>query len=205
MVIFKQVLKESTKETGCANMSRPAILITSLCISLVLVSLLMIAGCTTTPSGPGGTTPVTTLPATTASLVPTVSPEQSSFFQLKGNVYGLSSNPLTGIDTIMLTIGSTSQAPVIDLTRMEIVFSTPGTAPVTLTQSTSDTLRTFTTTIGNNPVNSLRPGDQVEIDFRVKVVPGGTKVNIELRPPVGAALPVSRIVPEVISSTTVLN
>jgi archaellin len=186
-------------------MSRPAILITSLCISLVLVSLLMIAGCTTTPSGPGGTTPVTTLPATTASLVPTVSPEQSSYFQLKGNVYGLSSNPLTGIDTIMLTIGSTSQAPVIDLTRMEIVFSTPGTAPVTLTQSTSDTLRTFTTTLGNNPVNSLRPGDQVEIDFRVKVVPGGTKVNIELRPPVGAALPVSRIVPEVISSTTVLN
>jgi archaellin len=88
---------------------------------------------------------------------------------------------------------------------MEIVFSTPATAPVTLTQSTSDSLRTFSTTMGTNHVTSLGPGDEVEIDFRVNVGPGGTKVTIELRPPVGAVLPLTRIVPAVISSTTVLD
>ena len=189
-------------------MSRSTVFITTFCISLVLVSLVMIAGCTTTPTGPGGTIPATSSPAPTVTSVPvsTSNPESAANIQLKGNVYGLSSNPLTGIDTIRFTIGTgSSQTPPIDLTRMEIVFSAPGTAPVTLTQSTSDSLRTFSTTMGNNHVTSLGPGDEVEIDFRVPVVPGGTRVTIELRPPAGAVLPLSKMVPEVISSTTVLD
>ncbi len=190
-------------------MSRSTVFITTFCISLVLVSLVMIAGCTTTPTGPGGTIPATSSPAPTVTSVPvsTSNPDQSAAnIQLKGNIYGLSSNPLTGIDTIRFTIGTgSSQTPPIDLTRMEIVFSTQGTAPVTLTQSTSDSLRTFSTTMGNNHVTSLGPGDEVEIDFRVPVVPGGTRVTIESRPPVGAVLPLSKTVPEVISSTTVLD
>jgi len=191
-------------------MSRSTLFITTFCLSLALVSLVMIAGCTTTPSGPGGTIPATSSPATTMTSVPvsTSNPDQSAAanIQLKGNIYGLSSNPLAGIDTIRFTIGTgSSQTPPIDLTRMEIVFSTPGTAPVTLTQGTSSSLRTFSTTMGNNHVTSLGPGDEVEIDFRVNVVPGGTKVSIEARPPAGAALPLSKMVPEVIYPTTVLN
>ena len=191
-------------------MSRSTLFITTFCLSLVLVSLVMIAGCTTTPSGPGGTIPATSSPATTMTSVPvsTSNPDQSAAanIQLKGNIYGLSSNPLAGIDTIRFTIGTgSSQTPPIDLTRMEIVFSTPGTAPVTLTQGTSSSLRTFSTTMGGNHVTSLGPGDEVEIDFRVNVVPGGTKVNIELRPSVGPVLPLTRTVPAVISSTTVLD
>jgi len=59
--------------------------------------------------------------------------------------------------------------------------------------------------MGNYAVTSLRPGDEVEIAFRVKEVPAGTNVNIEVRPPVGAALPFSRTVPRVISSMNVLD
>jgi archaellin len=123
---------------------------------------------------------------------------------LTGNVYGLSSNPHAGIDTITFSIDLAPQAPAVDLTRLEIVFSTPVTDPVILTQGTRDSTSIFTTTEGNYAVTSIRPGDEVEITFRVKVVPAGTKVNIELRPSVGAVLPISRTVPAVISSMNVL-
>ncbi len=188
-------------------MSRSSFIIATFCASLAIISLIIVSGCTTTPTGPGGTVPVTATPTPIISSVPfpTTNPEQPSGIQLKGNVYGLSSNPLTGIDTIFFTIKPSSREAPIDLTRMDIVFSTTDTAPVVLTRSTSDTTRTFTTTMGNNDVTALNPGDEVEITFRVKVVPGGTGVNIQLRPSVGPALTISRIVPAVISSTTVLN
>jgi hypothetical protein len=53
---------------------------------------------------------------------------------------------MTGIDTIIFTIGTTPHARAVDLSRMEIVFSTPDTAPVTLSRGTTDTTSTFTTT-----------------------------------------------------------
>jgi archaellin len=124
---------------------------------------------------------------------------------LRGNVYGLSSNPQIGIDTITFSIGLTQQAPAVDLTRLEIVFSTPGTAPVILTWSTRDSTGTFTSTMGNYAVTSINPGNEVEIAFRVKGVPAGTKVNIEVRPSVGAALPISRTVPAMILAMNVLD
>jgi len=123
---------------------------------------------------------------------------------LRGNVYGLSSNPQVGIDTIYFSIGLPSQASAIDLTRMEIVFFTPGTALVILTHGTRDSTSTFTTTQGNYAVTSLSPSDEVEITFRVKGVPAGTKVQIEVKPPAGAVLPISRTVPAMISSLNVL-
>ena len=187
-------------------MSRSSFIIATFCASLAMVSLIIVSGCTTTPSGPGGTQQATASPTPIISPVPfpTSNPEPANI-QLKGNVYGLSSNPLTGIDTIFFTIKPSSREAPIDLTGMEIVFSTPDTAPVVLTRSTSDTIRTFTTTMGNNDVTTLNPGDEVEITFRVKVVPGGTGVNIQVKPSGGPALTISRIVPAVISSTTVLN
>jgi archaellin len=189
-------------------MSASTLFIKTFCISLVLVSLVMILGCTTTPSGSNGTIPVTSLPSTIVSPVPasTSNPEQSvANIQLKGNIYGLSSNPQLGIDTITFPIGLTPQTRTVDLTRLEIVFSTPGTAPVILTQGTRDSTSTFTTTVGNYAVTSLRPGDEVEIAFRVKGVPAGTNVNIEVRPPVGTGLPLSRTVPRMISSMNILD
>jgi len=59
--------------------------------------------------------------------------EQSTAnIQMIGNVYGLASNPSAGIDEIRFTIGLAPGALPIDLTKMKIVFSTPGTTPRTL-------------------------------------------------------------------------
>ena len=190
-------------------MSTSTLFIKTFCVSLVLVLLVIISGCTTAPSGSNGTIPPTSLPLTTVSLspvpAPTSNPGQSAAdIQLRGNVYGLSSNPQVGIDTIYFSIGLPSQASAIDLTRMEIVFFTPGTALVILTHGTRDSTSTFTTTQGNYAVTSLSPSDEVEITFRVKGVPAGTKVQIEVKPPAGAVLPISRTVPAMISSLNVL-
>jgi len=87
---------------------------------------------------------------------------------------------------------------------MEIVFSTPGRAPVILTQGTKESTSIFTTTKGGNAVTELYPRDEVDISFRVKPVSGVNRVNIEVRPPSGAALPISRIVPPLILSMNLL-
>jgi archaellin len=179
----------------------------TVCVSLVLILFVVIPGCSMTPPGSDGTIPVTSLPSATAPPVPpptSNSGQSVANVQLAGNVYGISSDPLRGIDTITFSLGVPSQASAVDLTGMEIVFSTPSSVPVTLTQGTRDSTGIFTTTTGGNAVTMIHPGDQVEISFRVKAVSGGTSVNIEVRPSVCAALPISRIVPTLVSSTNVL-
>jgi archaellin len=186
-------------------MSGSTLSIKNVCVSLVLVSCVVIMGCTMTPRGSEGTIPVTSFPSTTASPVPTLHSDQSSgSIQLAGNVYGLSSDPSRGIDTFMFSIGLPANAPALDLTGMEIVFSTPGSAPVTLTRGTPESTSIFTTTTGGYTVNEIHADDEVDISFRVKPVSAGTNVNIEVRPRDSAVLTISRTVPAVISSMNVL-
>src|SRR5512136_1496203 len=155
----------------------------TVCVSLILVSCILVLGCITTPQGPEGTTPVVTLPPTTASPAPTIQPDQSTGnLQLAGNVYGLSSDPSRGIDTIMFTLGLPAHASGVDLTRMVIVFSAEGSEPVTLTQGTKQSTSIFTTTMGGNAVTELLSDEEVDITFYVKPVPGGNDVNIDVRP-----------------------
>ena len=47
-------------------------------------------------------------------------------------------------------------------------------------------------------------GDQVEVRFNLTAVPKDTKVNIEMRPGVGAALPFSKTTPPAITANNVL-
>ena len=130
--------------------------------------------------------------------------EQSTAnIQMVGNVYGLSSDA-TKIYNITFSIGLAPGASAIDLTKMKIVFSTPTTAPVILNQSTTASEASFTTKIGTTAVTSMNPNDQVEILFNVAGVTANTKMNIELRPSVGAALPFSKTAPATISNTSVL-
>jgi archaellin len=179
-------------------------------VSVALVVLVIIAGCTTAPSGSGRTMPVTILPTTTEAPspvpVPTTIPVPSSEdIQLRSNVYALSSNPQAGIDTVYFTIGLTTFAPEIDLTTMEVVVSTPGSAPITFVQGTQDSTSTFSTTSGNNAVTTLGPHEEVQITFRVKPVTAGSNVYIEVQPATGAVLPVSGTVPEMLSSVNILR
>jgi archaellin len=92
----------------------------------------------------------------------------------------------------------------MDLTKMKIVFSTPATTPVILTQGTNSSTTIFTTKIGATPVTSINANDQVEIYFGVAGVTANTKMNFELRPSVGAALPFSKTAPATITATNVL-
>lgn len=186
-------------------MSGSTLSVSNVCVSLLLVLCVMIMGCTMTPRGSEGTIPVTPLPSTTASQVPPVQSDQpATTIQLAGNVYGLSSDPLRGIDTFMFTIGLPANAPALSLTGMEIVYSAEGSAPVTLTRGTRESTSIFTTTSGGTTVNEIHTDDEVDISFRVKPVVAGTSVNIEVRPRDSAVLTISRTVPAVISSMNVL-
>jgi hypothetical protein len=186
-------------------MSGSTLSVKTVCVSLLLVSCVVIMGCTMTPRGSEGTIPVPSVPSPTVSPVPTLQSDQSAGnIQLAGNVYGLSSDPLRGIDTFMFSIGLPANAPALDLTGMEIVYSTPGSAPVTLTRGTPESTSIFTTTSGGYTVNEIHADDEVDISFRVKPVIAGTSVTIEVRPRDSAALTISRTVPAVISSMNVL-
>jgi archaellin len=46
--------------------------------------------------------------------------------------------------------------------------------------------------------------DQMEIRFTLTAVPKDTKINVEMRPGVGAALPFSKTTPPAISANNVL-
>lgn len=193
-------------------MSQTVLFIKTFCVCLVLVSLAVSPGCTTAPSIPNETTPVSPSHSTTVSPQPSVSAQDSESgqsaanIQLKGNVYGISTNPQLGIEIITFTIGLAQQAPAdVDLSRLEIAFLAPGSDTVILKRGTRDSTSMFTATMGNNEITSLTPGNEVEIVFRVKGVPAGSRVNIELRPSSGAALPISRIVPEMLSSVNNLG
>jgi flagellin FlaB len=132
--------------------------------------------------------------------------EQSTAnIQMVGNVYGLANNTATGINEIKFSLGLAPGAPPIDLTRMKIVFSTPETGPVILAQGANASVAVFSTKLnGATPVNSMNANDQVEVTFFVVPVGANTKMNIELRPSVGAALPFSKTAPATITNTSVL-
>ena len=130
--------------------------------------------------------------------------EQSTAnIQMIGNVYGLSTDSQT-ISNITFVIGLAPGAPAMDLTKMKIVFSTPATTPVILTNGNTSSTSVFTTKIGGTTVTSLNANDQVEIYFGVAGVTANTKMNFELRPAVGAALPFSKTAPATITATNVL-
>jgi archaellin len=125
--------------------------------------------------------------------------------RMTGKVYGLASAPEAGIDEIRFTIGLDSCSPALDLTKVQIVFSTPGTFPVTLTQGTRTSTGFFTTKTGTARVTSLNPDDQVEIAFFVAPVPANTRMTIEIKPPVGNIVPLIKTAPARISATNVLS
>ncbi len=131
--------------------------------------------------------------------------EQSTAnIQMIGNVYGLSTDN-NSITSITFVIGLAPGASALDLTKMNIVFSTPATAPIILNQTTGSASTTsFTTMIGTTHVTSINPNDQVEILFNTAAVSANTRMTIELRPSVGAALPFSKTAPATIANTNVL-
>jgi flagellin FlaB len=125
---------------------------------------------------------------------------------LVGNVYGLSSDNAT-ITEIRFSIGLAPGAPSIDLTKLSVVFSTPTTSPIILTQGISSSQTIFTAKEGGagSSLSSMVQNQQIEIAFNTTPIPVNTRVNIEIRPTVGAALPFSKTTPATITKSNVLS
>jgi archaeal flagellin FlaB len=128
--------------------------------------------------------------------------QASTNIQMIGNVYGLASVTDSGINQIQFSIGLAPGAPSIDMTRMNIVFSTGATTPVSYTHTTSGASTSqFNATCGN----SLDQNVQCQLNFKVDpVVTANTKMTIEIRPSVGASLPFTKTAPATIAKTNVL-
>jgi len=133
--------------------------------------------------------------------------EQSTAnIQMIGSVYGASTDNKT-ITNLSYAIGLAPGAPSMDLTRMTIVFSTPGSDKV-LVYVHSDVAtagqENFTAMIGTTSQTALDSNEQVIIAFPVPPVTANTKMNLELRPSVGAALPFSKTAGATITKINVL-
>lgn len=148
-----------------------------------------------------GTGPVPTSAVTVCNA--TVLPAPG--IRVNGTVYGLSSAPETGIDEIRFTMGLDSCSPALDLTKVQIVFSTPGTFPVILSHGTRTSTGFFTTKTGTARVTSLDPGEEVEVTFFVAPVIAGATMNIDVKLPGGATVPIQKTAPVRISATNVLS
>ena len=129
----------------------------------------------------------------------------STNVQIVGNVYGIKSDGSSGIDEIRFSLKLTTGSSSVDVSKMQVVFSTPNTTPVTLTRGTTADLATFTVKEGTTDVTSLQENQQVEITFKVAPVQPYSRMNIEVRPVIGAVIPFSRTVPAIIDHTNILH
>ena len=126
--------------------------------------------------------------------------QASTNIQMIGNVYGLGSAS-SGITTIQFSLGLAPGAPAVDMQRMNIVFSTGSTTPVTYSYGSSASTTAFNSGCGP----AMDPQEQCEISFLLDPdVEANTKMNIEIRPSVGAALPFTKTAPATIQTTNVL-
>jgi hypothetical protein len=139
------------------------------------------------------------------SAVCTGSEQPAADIRMTGNVIGRASDPAAGIDEIRFTVRADPCGPAVDLTKMQIVFSTPGTFPVPLLYSTRTSTGFFTAKAGTSRVTLLNPGDQAEITFFVVPVPANTEMNIELKPSGGATVPFIKTAPARITATNILS
>lgn len=131
--------------------------------------------------------------------------------QVIGNVYGLNSTADSGVkvvDEIRFTITVAPGSPSVDLSKMKLVFSTPNTPIITLSQNNtiSASVSSFTTKLnGATQQDTMSSGEQVELDFFIAGVPKSTNMNFEIRPGIGAALPFTKTTPATVDVTNILH
>lgn len=132
--------------------------------------------------------------------------QASTNIQIAGNVYGIQSEGSTGINEIRFSLKLTSGSPGVDLSRMQIIFSTPSTDPVTISHGLVADRSTFTLKeSGITPVTMLQENEQVEVAFKVAPVPAKSRMTMEIRPVVGAVVPYSVTAPAFIDHTNILR
>jgi flagellin FlaB len=144
--------------------------------------------------------------------------QATSNIQMIGQVYGLTSSTTTvgNIQEIRFSIGLAPGSPTLDISKMKIVFSTPGTVPVIYTAATTGS-ETPAYAAGapvfiarengaGDAQTALTSQQQQQISFKVPSngVAKNTVMNMELRPSVGASLPFTKTAPPAITYMNVL-
>jgi hypothetical protein len=173
-------------------------------IILILLAIIFTAGCVggnkETISTPSTST---TMPTSTPnSLSRTYTPEvtQPTYITMAGSVSGGASNP-SGMDDIIFSIHN--KGADVDLTKMKIVFTSPGRSPVTLTQGATASTSVFTTkTFRGIPVNLLNSANPViDINFKLSPIPSKSQIKVEIIPDIGAPISFSKSVGSVFVTT----
>jgi len=137
--------------------------------------------------------------------------QATSNIQMLGQVYGINESAAAEhIDKIQFTIGLAPGAPSVDLDAMTIIYSAPDVTPRTYSLddggNASDT-KFSAHNQANVSVSTMAAGDQITVAFKTGTDnerSKGQKINIELRPGVGAALPFTKTMPATVSQVNVL-
>jgi len=144
--------------------------------------------------------------------------QTTSNIQVVGQVYGIASGPTgTSIQEIRFSIGLAPGSPSLDITKLNIVFSTSTSTPTIYTaysgtdtrtpqySSTNPTFIAQENGVGSR-IRSLTAQNQTQISFQVSpLLQNNVDMNIEIRPAVGASLPFSRTTPSEITYMNVLS
>lgn len=138
----------------------------------------------------------------------------SSAVEVLGDVYGISTDD-TKISTIQFTLGLAAGATSVDVNKTAMVL-TDGKIVETLTNKNTGS---FPTTVGSGEWGikealyelgtsnlMLEKGEQFVIEAKPKdtTLTSYTQFNLEVRPPVGAALGIKRTVPAAVGKVNLL-
>lgn len=135
--------------------------------------------------------------------------QATSNLQLLGNVYGVNNSAVsteTDVDTIKFSIGLAPGAPSVDLEKLSLVYSSASTAPTVYTHTTgaADTSH-FSSTHSGSAVTTMQAQEQIDLEFKLsEVLQRNSVMTIEIRPPIGAALPFSRTTPPYLYKVNIL-
>jgi archaeal flagellin FlaB len=136
--------------------------------------------------------------------------QSTSNLQMIGNVYGTATTPASGIDNLKFNLGLAPGAPALDLTKMIIIVSRPGTSTVTqLTWGNLTADATHFSVVNASSTGAALPTLQGQDKATVTVYLGTVlekngQINIQLSPAVGASLPFTRTAPATIDSSQIL-
>jgi archaeal flagellin FlaB len=127
--------------------------------------------------------------------------QATSNIQMIGGIYGVKSG--SGIGTLQLTLGLAPGAPAMDLQKLTIIVTQPDQNSDVQTLAYSSTATAGSYFGCSSP--SLSGQNQETVTVKLATPLGvNNKVTIELRPAVGASLPLSRTAPATIANTQVL-
>lgn len=134
--------------------------------------------------------------------------QATSNIQVIGQVYGTSS-VAEEINSVTFNIGLAPGSPPLDMTKMIIMVSQPGSSSIQqLPYSTTLSTSTFTCTESgtSNALPTLSGQKQGTIKISLATpLTRNNKINFEIRPAVGAALPFSKTAGATIYSSNILS